>query len=203
MNCYHLVFPSTERTEERRARINGEVVSFLQLTNHCHPSAALIWSHLVKSWCANSTCRDLQKSPSSCVIAHLQVTVSGFFSFLSDVMFNVSKEFQLICALGDFNMPDIDWNHPEKSNGHSNVNVDFIYLMQSYFMNQLNNVPSNCHMHILDLIFTNSDGLIGEVSDFQSDYETDHAVIYFELSLRVSKKKRSLTRCLQLQENGL
>ena len=104
-----------------------------------------------------------------------------FISNLHDVLFNVLKEFTFVTVLGDFNFPDLDWVRDV----HNSVSPEseFFHLMLSFFLKQVNTVPSNAHQHFLDLIFSNSDGLIQNISDAHVDYDSDHIVLYFDMFL--------------------
>ena len=90
-------------------------------------------------------------------------------------------------VLGDFNFPDLDWVRDV----HNSVSPEseFFHLMLSFFLKQVNTVPSNAHRHFLDLIFSNSDGLIRNVSEAHVDYDSDHIVLYFDMFLDPPKKR--------------
>ena len=91
--------------------------------------------------------------------------------------------------MGDFNFPDINWNSGTCTPiVASSPESDFLQLMNMFFLSQINNVPSNKLNHMLDLLFTNSNGLVTNVSNSESDYDTDHAVLYFDMHLNLPKK---------------
>ena len=107
-----------------------------------------------------------------------------FNNHLENVLFNVFKEFTFVCLLGDFNLPEIDWLNP----GHaSHTNADFINLIVCYGLNQINAIPSNDHNHLLDLLFTNSNHLVRDVHKVDCSFQSDHAVLSFDLCVRTKQ----------------
>ena len=113
-----------------------------------------------------------------------------FISHLHDTLFKVYNEYTDVFLLGDFNFPDINWNSCTPVVA-SNPESDFLQLMDMFLLSQINDVPSNKQNHMLDLMFINSDGLVTNVSNTESDYDTDHAVLYFEMHLNFPKIKGS------------
>ena len=110
---------------------------------------------------------------------------SDFNALLEETLFKVSMEFDQLVLLGDFNLPDIDWHHPESAICSSDS--DFINIVFSYALTQKNDIPSNVHMHVLDLIFSNGDDLVKNVFKVDCCFSTDHAVLSFDMCLRISR----------------
>lgn len=90
-----------------------------------------------------------------------------------------------ILIVGDFNLPQIDWDIESSSAPESHPSHTFIDAMQGCFLHQhvreatryrLGQVPS-----ILDLIFTNEEGMIRNI-DYQPGLcNSDHVVLRFSL----------------------
>jgi len=108
-----------------------------------------------------------------------------FNAHLEETLFSISADFATLLVFGDFNLPDIDWTHPEHAHG---TDVDFINLFASYAFIQRNSVPSNIHMHMLDLIFCNQDNLVKNVMKVDCCFHTDHTILSFDLALIMNEK---------------
>jgi len=108
----------------------------------------------------------------------------AFNRSLEITLLNVAKEYPIFCVLGDFNLPAIRWCAADDV--CNNADSDFVRLMNSFFLTQLNVTPSNVHNHIIDLIFTNTLDLIENVCDLHADYPTDHTVLHFDLLLHAN-----------------
>ncbi|ELU18234.1 hypothetical protein CAPTEDRAFT_218046, partial [Capitella teleta] len=68
--------------------------------------------------------------------------IVSFINMLNETLIKVSNEFSYVCLIGDFNMPNIDWNSPDTSPAKS-TDVEFIRMTQSHALDQLNTYPSN------------------------------------------------------------
>ncbi|ELU15994.1 hypothetical protein CAPTEDRAFT_214982 [Capitella teleta] len=80
--------------------------------------------------------------------------IVSFINMLNETLIKVSNEFSYVCLIGDFNMPNIDWNSPNTSPANS-TDVEFTCMTQSYALDQLNTYPSNANGSFLDLVFAN------------------------------------------------
>ena len=103
-----------------------------------------------------------------------------FNNFLADVCLRHTS----IVIAGDFNMPHISWDSPEKTSG-VNENT-FAELLHDHFLEQLNTAPTR-GKYTLDLLLTNIPNKvkISEIlSPAQAELYTDHNIIVFELSVR-------------------
>jgi hypothetical protein len=97
----------------------------------------------------------------------------------------VLHEFNLVCVLGDFNVPEIDWSLQSQPVDIAGNAREFFDIMLSHHCYQINSNPSNAHNNALDLIFVNSMSLIPEVHAFDLDcFPSDHAVLYYDLSTK-------------------
>lgn len=113
-----------------------------------------------------------------------------FTQHLHDVMTKVSREFKVVCLLGDFNFPNIDWSFPNLCSG---TDLQFVELTDHYSLEQLNTVHSNIHGNLLDLVFCNDADVFEDIVELQCDFTTDHAVLMCNLKVRkphIAKVKR-------------
>ena len=88
-----------------------------------------------------------------------------------------------IVLAGDFNMPHVSWNSPEKTSG-GNENT-FVELLHDHFLEQLNIAPTRGN-NTLDLVLTNIPNKVKIceiLSPTQAELFTDHNIIVFELSM--------------------
>ena len=99
-------------------------------------------------------------------------------------------KFNNVCFLGDFNMSNIDW---ETYSSNCTANNDFCTMINQNNLIQLNNVISNKHGSLLDLVFASSPSLITEPVECPILFETDHTVLSFNFNL-TSKVKRQIPR---------
>ncbi|ELT99401.1 hypothetical protein CAPTEDRAFT_189684, partial [Capitella teleta] len=84
--------------------------------------------------------------------------IVSFINMLNETLIKASNEFSYVCLIGDFNMPNIDWNSPDTSPAKS-TDVEFIRMTQSHALDQLNTYPSNANGSFLDLVFANDSTL--------------------------------------------
>ena len=109
-----------------------------------------------------------------------------FTQCLDDILSKVTKCYSHVCVLGDFNLPDINWST-------SSINLcagdsNFVDVIDTHALEQINMVPSNKHGNVLDLVFTNSRDLYGKVSDLESTFPTDHTVLCFNIRAKYPLK---------------
>lgn len=109
----------------------------------------------------------------------------AFVVHLEQTLHRVCRQYSRICLLGDFNLPGIKWTHPPVTT--SNFDLMFVHLMDSYNLCQLNVIPSNVHNHFLDLIFSNTENLISDVSGHNDEFPSDHAVLHFNVNMKHTK----------------
>jgi exonuclease III len=102
-----------------------------------------------------------------------------FNNFMGDVCLGHSN----IVLAGDFNMPHVSWDSPEKTSG-GNENT-FVELLHDHFLEQLNTAPTRGN-NTLDLVLTNIPNKVKIceiLSPTQAELFTDHNIIVFELSM--------------------
>ena len=138
--------------------------------------------------CEISSSRPCRDSPKTAIVLCYRPPSSDCAEFtqnLDKVLFNVSNEFSLVFVLGDFNLPNIIWTSTVLPSASTDFN--FVNLMMSYSLDQINTFVSNEAGNVLDLVFTNSDSLIKDLSQFDCAFHTDHTVLYFELCLKLPR----------------
>lgn len=106
----------------------------------------------------------------------------AFVAHLEQTLVAVCRQYSLVGLLGDFNLPGIEWMQPPVTN--SDRDLSFVHLMNSYNLSQLNVTPSNMHGHFLDLIFSNTEGLITDIGGLNDEFPTDHTVLRFNLNMK-------------------
>ena len=97
-----------------------------------------------------------------------------------------------ILLIGDFNAPDIEWDTYSCACFNSELLCDFVI---DYNLIQLIDKPTHIHNITLDLIITNSDNLIRDISihpveDFT--IQSDHFIVTFSLTTSNSHPKNKL-----------
>ena len=80
-----------------------------------------------------------------------------FFSLLSDL----TNKFSPLLIMGDFNLPDINWNTLSSTSQLSNVFCDLVFKLN---LSQLVDMPTHNQGNILDLIFTNDEELFHAIT---------------------------------------
>ena len=91
------------------------------------------------------------------------------------------SQFQQPCSvvlLGDFNLPDINW---ETMCGNCWAFEDFCDMTFELSLTQLITYPTHIHGNMLDLILTNDENLITNISDC-SQISSDHFSISFKIN---------------------
>lgn len=87
----------------------------------------------------------------------------------------------MIC--GDFNLPEIDWNSEVSSAPESHPSHDFIDIVQSCFFFQHIREPTRYrhgeNPNVLDLVFTNEEGMIRNLEHLPGLSSSDHVMLNF------------------------
>ena len=102
---------------------------------------------------------------------------------LFDHLSSVCSGTMCVIAIGDYNLPGIDW---ETLSGDSSVSNTFCDLVFDLNLTQLMGSPSHISGNILDLLLTNNEDLIqnSTVHLYEaSSIPSDHLIIGFQLSL--------------------
>ena len=117
-------------------------------------------------------------------------------SAFDETLLKVSRHYQHVCMLGDFNLPSISW-----SSLNSNVmpaEEMFMDVVHFYSLEQINSVPSNAHGNILDLVLTNMCEMYSNVSAYDSPLNThdslfnaDHTILVFDVITKPKCKAAS------------
>ncbi|ELU16651.1 hypothetical protein CAPTEDRAFT_189659, partial [Capitella teleta] len=118
---------------------------------------------------------------------------ASFNASLTAILDNVYREFQDVCMHGDFNLPAIDWRHPDRCSRATDS--EFVCITQSHSLEQINFNPSNAYGNVLDIIFTSDLNLLYDVVALEDVFPSDHKVLYFNVALSlpiVSKHTRNV-----------
>ena len=97
-----------------------------------------------------------------------------------------SKENGII-IMGDFNFPNIQWDSLSNMDGRSLV---FINCLLDNFLSQVVHEPTR-HTALLDLILTNDDDIVDEVSVEENLGISDHNIIRFNMNVVSGPKLRA------------
>ena len=112
-------------------------------------------------------------------------SASIFTSKLQQYLLKVYKNFSRICLLGDFNFPGINWI---SESSDSSDERQFIDLANDFAFKQLNNISSNVHGNILDLVFSNQPTEFSDIEEVDAEFNTDHNILSFDICLGLSYK---------------
>ena len=99
--------------------------------------------------------------------------------------------------MGDFNLPDIDWDYYL---GSSEISNKFVSMCNELGMTQYVNVPTR-DSHILDLVLATVDNSVFNVEVDAPFSYSDHCIIYFKLLFFKSKKGKQAKK-IKLYSNA-
>ena len=105
-----------------------------------------------------------------------------YFTCIFNYLNNLLSQNHNIILLGDFNLPDIDWN---SLTGHSAYSNQLCNLIFQYNLTQFVTFPTHVMGNILDLVLSDNIGLISNTtydSSQSSLLTSDHYVISFWIS---------------------
>lgn len=90
-----------------------------------------------------------------------------------------------MCLIGDFNAPNISWNHQTSSKSENSFESKFIETIQDCFLYQHVNQPTRFRgtdtPSLLDMIFTNEEDMISDLRYLAPLGNSDHALLTFKL----------------------
>ena len=92
----------------------------------------------------------------------------GYHHSLSNYFTELSKELCPIILIGDFNFPDIDWATLQGTSSTSNRFCELLFQLN---FTQLIDQPTHIHGNILDLVITNTEELIHNVTVHPQSYQ--------------------------------
>jgi len=101
------------------------------------------------------------------------------------------QEYNKVVLLGDLNLPNIDWC---SLIGNSTTENQFCDVLNDFSLTQVNNVTSNSHNHLLDVILTNVPEKCSKVEKVSSDFPTDHTILQFDLNFRTVFRQSNMKR---------
>ena len=100
------------------------------------------------------------------------------------MLVKASKQYEIICMLGDFNIPSVTWKS-ELQCYSSNITSQsmFCAVINQFSFQQLNTVASNVKGNILDLVFTNALEMFSNIAECPVELSSDHIVLNFSVLL--------------------
>ena len=131
----------------------------------------------------------------SCVYSFPSATDSLIYDLISDltqiVQSNLSRYYVIIT--GDFNLPDINWHTLSSTSTISNAFCDFIF---DNSLTQLIDQPTHTKGNILDLLLTNMDDLVTNltISPTNNWISSDHFIITFSLAQQLLRTSPTIPK---------
>lgn len=108
-----------------------------------------------------------------------------------------------IILVGDFNLPEIDWETRKLKYGakFKSVHLDFLTMLFENRMQQLVTQPTHIHGNILDLICTNNTALVTDI-DIISPGLSDHYIITAVLTCHRPNLLKTQPKTIRLYKNA-
>ena len=101
-------------------------------------------------------------------------------------------------TVGDFNLPDIDWEYCTTSTETSDINFEFIECLRDCFWHQHILEPTrargDANPSILDLIMSNEEGMVSDILIQNPIGKSDHSTISFTFQGHSKSKSTNLKR---------
>ena len=91
-----------------------------------------------------------------------------------------SKQYEIICMLGDFNIPSVNWKSELHSSNITSQSM-FCDVINQFSFQQLNTVASNVKGNMLDLAFTNAPGMFSNIAECPVELSSDHIALNFSV----------------------
>ena len=116
-----------------------------------------------------------------CVVYVSPNSYDCYYRHLNEYLTFLSQNYTSIIIVGDFNMPDIDWSSLNASNHHSS---NFCELIFDLNFSQLVDSSTHCKGNILDLVLTNTQEIIYNLSIIPEQlqpFPSDHFIISFSI----------------------
>jgi hypothetical protein len=114
--------------------------------------------------------------------------LANFTTNLDTTTAKLFQSFKQLLVVGDFNVPDLKGCFDYSSG--SEVEHSFLNTIDSYFLKQVNHIPSrSSNDNILDLVFTSDPDRISDVTISSEYFNTDHKLLEFTLGIRVERLK--------------
>jgi hypothetical protein len=114
--------------------------------------------------------------------------VNEFVKELHIVLLKITKEYNRVCMMGDFNFPGIQWQD-YIGQGTTHDEDVFLDFLSEFSLFQINSVPSTRHGNILDLIFTTCPTTLAKVEKIPSEFRSDHVPLFFVVNVAIGKPK--------------
>ncbi len=103
-----------------------------------------------------------------------------------------------ILMLGDFNLPNVDWiNCVHDGNG---AEAELCQFLNDVHLQQVNDIPSNVHGNMLDLVFSTAPEKLSPVEEYPGEFDTDHTVLKFSFNAGARPKRAVVKWCLIIRK---
>ena len=100
-----------------------------------------------------------------------------------------------LLIVGDFNLSDIDWDSGLSVAPANHVSHSFLEATRNSFLFQHVDAPTRFRQgntpHILDLVFTNEEGMISNLTSHPGLGSSDHTILRFNLECYTTKIERN------------
>ena len=104
-----------------------------------------------------------------------------------------------LVLMGDFNYPDIDWEH-NCVNNQSSISNKFLNCIHKNYLYQHITQPTHyrCEQNptVIDLIVTNEPNLIRDLKYFPPFGKSHHVALYFVLDVNINYSMKSTSKYL-------
>ena len=111
------------------------------------------------------------------------------------------KKYSHVCIVGDFNYKSINWSTWKSSHGENSNEARFIEGVRDSYLYQHVESPTlkrgNDEPSILDLVFTNEELQVSEITHGAPLGKSDHAVLSFRFHCYVDFAKKRIGMCLK------
>ena len=126
-----------------------------------------------------------------CFITSYATATAVYYDNLFNFFLHLHEVSVRMIILGDFNLPDIDW---DVLSGHSQVSNQFCDLVFQTGLSQLIDKPTHVHGNILDLLLTNLEDNVCHLQIHSDRFlPSDHYSITFSVSVSVVASSKSTT----------
>ena len=119
--------------------------------------------------------------------------VSHFICNISPLLKAATSNYKKICSLGDFNMRNIDWSDYSANSEYSN---SFCNMITENSLFQMNDIISNKHGSLLDLMFTIEPYLVDEPVECPIEFATASTLINEAWSIWSSTVTEHINQCI-------
>ena len=108
-------------------------------------------------------------------------------SYLQAFISKINPKNDKLVLVGDFNLPNINWEYETRNNDPSHVNNKFLNLMHEHYLTQFINDPTHCRANqnptLIDLLLSNDSDFVYNINQVTPLGLSHHNVITFVLNI--------------------